>query len=180
MTNLPVPTLPNEVPGNFIASAVFNTVGLNGLGFSLSPPVATLYQATIQSLTSSSNAAITLDAESIDTYGGHNTVTNNSRYVGQVPGYYAIYGVVCFASNATGIRAITIAKNGSLTSVPGGFGIFSATSGVACAQAFGVIQLNGTTDYLEIYADQNSGGTISTSVAAVTQQSMMTIWWLHT
>jgi hypothetical protein len=179
---LPVPTLPTEVPGNFMTSALYNTLGVNGLGFSLNPPVATVYQTATQSIASTTNVAITMDSSVLDTYGGHSNTTNTSRYVGQVPGYYLVYGVICFATNATGYRVATIAKNGSTSSVNGGFGIFQTTSSVsalACAQAFGLVQLNGTTDYVEIYANQNSGSPISTAVGATVQQSMLTVWWLH-
>jgi hypothetical protein len=180
--NLPVPVIGTEIPGNFVTSASYNVLGNAGLEFALNVPIATLYQNTTQSLTSSANTAITLDGESLDTYGGHSTSTNNSRYTAQVPGYYLVYGVVVFATNATGWRACTIAKNGSASAVPGAFGIYQTTSSalaLSAAPALGIIQMNGTTDYVEIYADQNSGGPLATAVAATIQQSCMSVWWMH-
>lgn len=179
---LPVPTLATVVPGGYITSAGENAVGPAGLGFALNVPIATLYQNTTQSLTTSTNTAISLDGESLDTYGGHSTSTNNSRYTAQVPGYYLVYGVIVFAANATGWRACTIAKNGSTSAVPGAFGIYQATSSslaLSAAPALGIIQMNGTTDYVEIYGDQNTGGNLSTAVAATIQQSCMSVWWMH-
>lgn len=178
---LPVPTLPTEVPGNFMTSALYNTLGVNGLGFTMNPPVALVYQTATQSLASATNIAITMDSSFLDTYGGHSNTTNTSRYVGQVPGYYAVYGVVAYANNTTGRRAATIGKNGSITVVNGGFGIFQALGGtdISCAQAFGIVQLNGSTDYVEIYGNQGSGVAVSTVVGATVQQSMLMVWWLH-
>lgn len=178
---LAVPTLPTEVPGNFMTSALYNTLGINGLGFSLNPPVATVYQTVTQALATSTNVAVTFDSSFLDTYGGHSNTTNTSRYVGQVPGYYLIYGIVCFANNTTGRRVVTIGKNGSITAVNGGFGCFQAVGGsdLSCSQALGLVQLNGSTDYIELYANHDAGVTINTAVAATVQQSMMTAWWLH-
>jgi hypothetical protein len=179
---LPVPVLPTEVPGNFMTSALQNTLGVNGLGFSLAVPVAYLYQGTTQSVASATNVAITLDSTNYDPYNGHSNVTNNSRYTAQQPGYYAVYGVACYANNTTGRRVATVGKNGSIATQPGAFGIFAALGGtdLSCAQCFGLVQMNGSTDYVEIYANQGSGVAISTAVAASSsQQSMMFVWWLH-
>ena len=183
MPNLPVPTIATEAPGDFVTSASYNALGNSGLAFALNVPIATLYQNTIQSLGTSANTAITLDGESLDTYGGHSTSTNNSRYTAQVPGYYMVFGVITFAYNSGGgWRVCTIAKNGSVTSVPGGFGIYQATgttNALSFAHSVAIVQMNGTGDYVEIYADQNSGVAINTAVAATIQQSAMTVWWMH-
>lgn len=180
VTNLPVPTLPNEVPGNFMTSSLINAIGLTGLGFTLNVPLAVLYQATTQSIASGgSGTALTFDSESADTYSGHSTTTNSSRYTGQVPGYYLVYGIAVFGPSATGYRAATIGKNGSQTVLPGAFGVSAPITGInAAATALSVVQMNGTTDYVEIYAQQNSGGSLATPVTS-DQQSAMTVWWLH-
>ena len=175
MTNLPVPTLPNEIPGNYIASAVFNTVGLNGLGFALNPPCAILQQATAQSIaTGLTLVPVTYDTESLDTYGGHSVTTNTSRYVGQVPGYYLVIGSVCYTANATGNRLIQIEKNGAAI---GAQQVFQSptTSNSGTVQAAGIVQLNGTIDYVEAYTVQTSGGSLTT----VPANSSMYVVWIH-
>ena len=177
MTNLPVPVLPTEVPGGYITSSVFNTVGVAGLGFALNVPVFSGYQAASQSVTNTTPTAVTLDSENADTYGGHSTSTNPSRYIGQAPGYYACVGTSVFASNSVGGRISFIYKNGVI--VPGAFGSVGAASNLyAGATAFGIPYLNGTTDYVELWTYQSSGSGISTTVTGG-QSSSLLIWWLH-
>lgn len=173
MTNLPVPTLPNEVPGNFIASAVFNTVGLNGLGFMLNPPCAILQQATAQSVANTTATAVTFDAETLDTYGGHSITTNTSRYVAQVPGYYLVIGGVSYATNAAGNRLAQLEKNGTTFAQQVFF--TPTTANGASVQVSGVCYLNGTGDYVETWTYQTSGGALSTSAGS----SSMSVLWIH-
>ena len=81
MANLPVPIPAAEVPGNFITGALWNANVFNGLTFLLNPPLFAGYQTTGQSIPSGqSPVAITMDTETIDTYGGHSTTTNASRF----------------------------------------------------------------------------------------------------
>ncbi len=182
MPNLPVPTFATEVPGDLSTSALYNAVGSAGVGFTIAVPIASLYQTVTQSLATNTNIAITFDSESADTYGGHSTTSNTSRYVAQIAGYYAIIGTICYASNATGWRNCTIAKNGSLAAVNGGWGVAQATSSTGALSgvtAVGVVYMNGSGDYVEIYGDQNSGSTVATAVGATIQQCSMTLWWMH-
>lgn len=175
MTNLPVPVLPNEVPGNFMTSSLINTIGLNGLGFILNPPCAILGQATAQSVGSGGSAvAVTYDTESLDSYGGHSVTSNTSRYTGQVAGYYFVVGAVSYATNATGNRLAELHKNGSTF---GAQQVFQSptTSNGATVQVSGIVQLNGSTDYVETYTYQTSGSTLSTS----TSSTSMYVFWIH-
>lgn len=175
MTNLPVPTLPTEVPGNFMTSSLINTIGVNGLGFSLAVPVASLYQITVQGITNASATAVTMDGENSDTYGGHSVVTNTSRYVGQVPGYYLCVATVLYGSSTTGVRIAYVYKNGAL--IDGSFGA-SAGSTYSSATAIAVPYLNGSTDYVEAWTYQTSGATFNTNTSAG-QASSLTVYWLH-
>jgi hypothetical protein len=175
MTNLPVPTLATEIPGNFIASALWNALGPSGLGFSLAVPVASLYQITAQSIPSATATAVNMDGENSDTYGGHSVVTNTSRYVGQVPGYYLTIATVLYGSNTTGVRIAYVYRNGAL--IDGSFGA-SAGSTYSSATAIAVPYLNGSTDYVEAWTYQTSGGALSTNTSAG-QASSLTVYWLH-
>ena len=175
MTNLPVPTLATEIPGNLIASSVWNAVGPNGLGFSLAVPVASLYQITVQGIPNASATAVNMDGENSDTYGGHSVVTNTSRYVGQVPGYYLTIATVLYGSSTVGVRIAYVYKNGAL--IDGAFGA-SPGSTYSSATAIAVPYLNGTTDYVEAWTYQTEGGTFNTTTSAG-QASSLTVYWLH-
>lgn len=175
---LAVPVPAQEVPGNYETSALWNAQVYNGITYALNVPIAVMYQTAGQSTLTGTANAILLDSESLDTYGGHSTTTNTSRYTPAVPGYYAVFGVIAWVGNATGYRELMIAKNGSTTAVPAGCAIVPAVSVTTTVSHFAVVQCNGTTDYIEIYGQQ-SAGTLSTAVTATNQQSGMTVWWLH-
>ena len=175
MTNLPVPVLPNEVPGNFMTSSLINTIGLNGLGFALAPPAAILQQATAQSIsTGLTLVAVTYDSESLDTYGGHSVTTNTSRYTGQVAGYYLVIASVSYATNATGNRLIQIEKNATAV---GAQVVFQSptTSNGGTVQVAAIVQLNGSSDYVEAYTVQTSGSTLATTPS----NTSMYVLWVH-
>lgn len=121
-------------------------------------------QSATQSLTSAIAAALTLDTESKDTYGGHSTSVNTSRYT--IPAALnatrlQFNGIAAFAANATGGRAVEIRKNG--TAIANGrvaVGPPAATNG-----AFLQVVCTGTVvtgDFIEVWATQASGGALST------------------
>ena len=174
MPNLPVPVPASEQAGNLITGALWNANVYNGLTYLLNPPAAMLYQGTAQSLPGNSATAIQFDSEALDSYGGHSTTSNTSRYVAQVAGYYFVFGVVTWATNTTGIRVAQIAKNG--TAVNGIYAAFSNTTFNASAVAAGIVQLN-TNDYVELQGNQNSGGSLSTVTG--NNCSAMNIWFMH-
>lgn len=175
MFNLPVPVLPTEVPGDFMTSSLINTIGVSGLGFSLAVPVASLYQITAQSISNGTATAVSMDGENSDTYGGHSVTTNTSRYVAQVPGYYVAIATILYGSSTTGVRIAYVYKNGVLID-----GSFGATPGstYSSATAVAVPYLNGSTDYVEAWTYQTSGGNFNTNVSSG-QSSSLTVYWLH-
>ena len=175
MSNLPVPIPASESPGNLITGALWNANVYNGLTFALNPPVAMLYQATAQSLASSTNVTITFDSETLDSYGGHSGVTNASRYTAQVAGTYWVYGIASVSANATGARIISIYKNGSI--VTGATTLSPPTASGAWGGSVGALVVMNVGDYVEINMDQQTGATLSTNVT--TQCSAMHVFWKH-
>lgn len=174
MTNLPVPSIATAVPGGYVLSSLYNALGNSGLFFSLNVPAAILYQGTGQSVTSGgAPAAITLDSESLDSYGGHSTSTNNSRYTGQVPGYYLVLGTAGIAANATGNRLVQLEKNGALINGAITVGPAPGTANASVQTAVAIAYLNGSTDYVETYVYQTSGSTLTT------QNAGMLVVWIH-
>ena len=169
-----VPVAVTEVPGNFNTSALFNAqVGaLNN--FALGPPVFRGYQASSQSAANATWVSVAMDTETLDSDGGHSTVTNNSRYTPTVPGTYLVIGTAAFAGSATTQRAARLGMNGSTiigAAVAGG-------SGAAwwCATAMDLVVCNGTTDYVELQARQDSGGTLSTYTGTDFNSALRVFW----
>lgn len=112
---------------------------------------------------------LTWDTEDVDTHGFHSTSVNPSRVTPNVAGYYKVTANVAWASNAAGRRATVAYKNGASA---GNLGIGAGGSG---GTPFGVIMTggsrtlyaNGSTDYFEINAYQNSGGALDTAAGLV-------------
>jgi hypothetical protein len=77
-----------------------------------------------------------------------------------VAGYYQVTGKVAFSTNGTNSRWVTLYKNGGKVADIS----WSVGSGVNFAEVSGgyLIYMNGSTDYLDLYAYQNSGATLST------------------
>lgn len=178
MTNLPVPVESTQSPGLTITSALWNTGVRDAVNFLLGPPIAYLTQATAQGTTTAVWQFVALDASVNDSYGGHSTTANNSRYVGQVPGWYVACGVAAVALNGTGARGARLAKNG--TPIQGGAQMLQAPSTDAATVSTPTIPifLNGSGDFIEFHAYQHSGGALNTFVASDLCSSL-TIWFLH-
>lgn len=146
----------------------------------LNVPTLHMYQTTTQSLTNAVWAAIAMQAEFLDTVGGHNTGVNPSRYTPNRAGYYQLLGQVAFAVNATGDRGAQFRKNGAqIDQAP--YGVFRAPSSgsfFGAAMASAIVQLNGTTDYIELWGIQTSGGALSTAYSSGFTGSYVLATWL--
>lgn len=152
----------NLAPGQFETAALLNTIGSNG-NFLTSPPVFQAYQSSAQSIANSTLVAAGLDTTVIDTNAGHSNVTNNSRYTPGTAGWYLCLGQIGYAVNANVNRLALFYKNGTAVNL-GQSGMFTTTAAnFAIVPAISLIQCNGTTDYIEIWAYQNSGGSLNTN-----------------
>jgi hypothetical protein len=128
------------------------------------------YQTSTQSLSNGAWGAITMNAEAYDPNSFHSTSVNTARCTPTVAGRYKCFGMVAFAGNTTGDRAAQFRKNGAQTDeLP--YGPMPAMNGTGlvagAAFAMGTVALNGTTDYVELYGIQNSGGALSTFYSAL-------------
>lgn len=94
-----------------------------------------------------------------------------------VPGWYVGSFGLSFVANATGYREFDIRKNNSSTdrAVRVKFDAFSVNQ-TGRGTMF-IEQFNGTTDYIETMAWQNSGGTLNTANADPTQYPDFTLRW---
>lgn len=177
---LPVPVLATEVPGNYLTAALWLANVYNPFQFLLNPPMFFGYQATAQSVANNSATPITLDMETFDTYGGHSTTTNTSRYVAQVAGTYLVTGTTAWVTNATDERVTGFAKNGTI--IVGGSQVQSPTlSGhVSVVQGTWIPVALNVGDYVEVWGTQTSGAALSTQAdAALGKNSALACVWIH-
>jgi len=114
---------------------------------------------TAQTLSSGTATAISFNAEEFDTDAFHDNSTNNTRIT--IPtgkgGKYIIISAIVFASNTTGIRTISIYKNGS--SLLDTYQHAPTPSAAARCEVTNILSLNAG-DYIETYAAQQSGGNL--------------------
>jgi hypothetical protein len=142
---------------------------LNGLRDCLTwgqnpPDFIGLQGSAVQSIGNATWTALTLDTNVFDSYSGHSTSSNTSRYVCQAAGWYTCAGVYVAAANSTANRGARLQVNG--TAVQGS---------AAFVQAAGTGNASGVTtptrdvylnagDYLELAAWQGSGAALNTAI----------------
>jgi hypothetical protein len=175
MTAVPVPR--TWAAGETITASRLNANISDVLTFLSSPPIVEMNQTVGQSYSSSSTPSVglTFTTEVVDSDGMHSTSVNTSRCTAVHPGWYEAAGGVGFAANATGSRGATWAVNGS--ALNGTFSWLPANaSGVAATPARTKKLFLNATDYVELWAAQTSGGSLSTSVAGTEQSSVSLKW----
>ena len=107
-------------------------------------PAFSAYQSSAQTLSSATFTKIQLQAEEFDTENCFDNTTNY-RFTPTVAGYYMISGAFAISAFVTQIQ-LAIYKNG---------GIFKEgcnLTGAGNTSMSALIYLNGTTDYVELYA----------------------------
>jgi hypothetical protein len=126
-------------------------------------PAFSAYLGSNQTLSNNTPTKLTINTEEYDTSSAYDNSTNY-RFTPLVAGYYQVNAGVAWAAG-TGVGYASVYKNGSPykqgSSTP--IGLVSNNSTVA-AQVY----LNGSTDYVEFYALQNT----SSSLAAVNGLSL--------
>ncbi|MCX4780051.1 hypothetical protein [Streptomyces sp. NBC_01264] len=139
------------------------------------PPVAILQQTVVQSVPNGTWGVLTFDSEIKDTYSGHSTTSNTSRYTCQLAGTYRVTVRAAFATNATGSRGARIHLNGSF--IQGAANLAGAGTLAGISEASHMLDL-GVGDYVEGAGGQNSGGSLSTAFVGESA-SMMYVEWIH-
>jgi hypothetical protein len=150
-------TAPNVAGTNTLTlPASTGTVALTSQ-LPISGPVFSAFLATNQSIVNNTATKITINTEIFDTNSNYDPTTN-FRFTPTVAGYYQIIGAVADVSGGTsgGLKAY-LYKNGSLytyTNIP-------MTNTGVIAQCSAIIFFNGSTDYVELWGAQNSGGSLN-------------------
>lgn len=174
-----LPVYRTWVAGEVVTAAYFNTNVRDAGNFFLAVPVFEGRQTVSQNLTSGAAASITFDTEDIDNDNGHSIVSNTSRYTPQTAGRFQHSGGVGMAINGTGNRWTFWAINGA--SINAGGGMLGGGGQRYHPQTM-TSTFNGTGDYLELQALQNSGSTLATDVntGGLGFQSRMSVRWVGT
>ena len=142
---------------------------LNGVNVP-SPSVApafSAYQSTAQTLSSVTVTKIQFQTKEFDTNNNFDNITNY-RFTPTVAGYYYVSGSVSIASSAT-VILVYIYKNGSLFRIVTN----SNTSSISTGSGSSLIYMNGSTDYLELYAYVVTGQSLAASPASTYFQAFL-------
>lgn len=173
-----IPTMGQPVPGQFDTAAFWNA-NVKALGdFLLGVPVFYGYQTTTQSILTGTPTAINIDTEVLDSASGHSNTSNPSRYVPQAPGVYYVIATVAWASGpaTASYRRAWVRVNGG--NQKGLVGSIDQSSPVTCAvTAQGLVQCNGTTDYIECFGAQATGSNLATTSNS-DYASALTVFWV--
>jgi hypothetical protein len=123
-------------------------------------PAFSAYQSSAQTLSSSTLTKIQFQTEEFDTANAFDSTTNY-RFTPQVAGYYQITGAISISATNTP-TVLYIYKNGAINKYICQSGTAALGSGFGTA----LIYLNGSTDYVELYA------IITTGQALIAQSSL--------
>jgi hypothetical protein len=131
------------------------------------PPVGRIVAGSgTQALADDTQVAIQFpSADDIDTADQHNPASNNTRITPNVAGYYRFYGTTFFSDQVTPVYLdINFRKNGSTHLAPGARS--PGSTQVSSLAITALVSMNGSTDYIEMMARQNSAGADSTQQSA--------------
>ena len=128
--------------------------GVSGTG-----PAFSAYVNQTNNLSTATYTKVTANTEEFDTNSNYDNTTNY-RFTPTVAGYYQITGHVGFSGAlSAGQNIAFIYKNGSL--YKSGTNYVNGTTNSSQAVVSALVYCNGSTDYIELYARQNSGSTIN-------------------
>ena len=122
-------------------------------------PAFSAYATIATSCASATYTKVAFQAKEFDTANAFDSTTNY-RFQPTVAGYYQVNLALVWAQSATGYGISTIYKNGSEFK-RGSANAFIAANNISSV-ASAIIYLNGSTDYIEGYAYQATGGSLST------------------
>ncbi len=164
-----VPTITTLAVGDKLTASRHAEIA-SAFAFLLNPPFCYLRQTSAQSIPNNTWTSVTFTTEDADTDGMHSISTNTSRVTIQTAGTYQFNGLGTFNTNASGGRAVRLAKNGT--------GIENSATwsgpmednyvGLPIAGQFLTLAVG---DYVELQVIQRSGSTVNTLVSIDTGPS---------
>lgn len=124
--------------------------GVGGTG-----PAFSAFGNTLTSITNNTFTKINFNTEEFDT----NSNFASSRFTPTVEGYYKITTSVAGPASGLGVIQVNIHKNGA--AFKAGVQVPNVATYGAYLVATALIYCNGSTDFIEIYVFQNTGGTVT-------------------
>ena len=124
-------------------------------------PAFSAYTNTAQVISATTWTKVAFNTESFDTANAFDSTTNY-RFTPQVAGYYQINSIPTANGTTASFCRVAIYKNGVSYKVAPYTGVSTAYS----MPISDIIQLNGSTDYLEIYVYLNLSDTINSSFSS--------------
>ena len=115
-------------------------------------PAFSAYGSALQSIATATFTKIAFNTKLFDTNTNYDATTNY-RFTPTVAGYYQINSTISTTASAAGLAIIAIYKNG--TAFCYGNTVPNTNGGYITVNS--LVYCNGSTDYIEIYAYQNSG-----------------------
>lgn len=162
--------------GDIILASTINDL----IRYGPAKPICWLQQQSGQSVSSGGSSALTFGSgsEIFDDLNWHSTSSNTSRITPTIAGRYKVTGKLVWAFNTTiTSTGLILRKNGSTTIDASGNHKPNATNNVATlgGEVTAYVDMNGTTDYVEILAQQTSSGAASqtTNAASSGYSSLM-------
>lgn len=124
-------------------------------------PAFSAYASAGVSMPNSTSTKILFQTKDFDTNNNYDTTT--SRFTPTIPGYYQVTATISAPAQAAAYFQASIYKNGAqYTTSP-----VSAAAGIYVNQVSGLVYCNGSTDYIEVYGSQSTGGTITSNTGAI-------------
>lgn len=128
------------------------------------------YNSSATSLTQLTATKVAFQTEEYDTANAFDSSTNY-RFTPQVAGYYIVSGAFRIGTTSTAL-VLWLYKNGSAYKE---LAYLPATAGSTAVSGAAQVYLNGSTDYIELYAQQNAAtqNTVTGSATTYFQASMI-------
>jgi hypothetical protein len=123
-----------------------STLAINGPAFSA-------YQSSAQSFANATIVKVQYQTEEFDTASAFDSTTNY-RFTPLISGYYQINASIAWSGTTAGYALAYIYKNGASYKA-GNLGTGNAAGQLCIVSS--IVFLNGSTDYIEIYAQQGFG-----------------------
>lgn len=160
--------------GLFYKKSDGTVTGPLGTGGSSTAVGAKVRNSAAQTITTSTETAISFDTELYDTDSIHSTVSNTSRLTIPSSGKWSGGGCIKFADNGTGIRQIYIVKNGDAANTLAKHRT-DPTTGDESEMCVPFEDSFSTNDYVELWVYQTSGGDLDSMAQSPYAPSL----WIH-
>jgi hypothetical protein len=147
-----------------IAASDYLTTRTNAAG----GPAFSARATSNQTISNNTRTKVLFDSEDYDTASCY----SSSRFTPNVAGYYQINAAVTMGTNAAYL-SLFIYKNGTAFKIGMQSGSNVESGEASCIS--GMVFLNGSTDYVEIYLSQGSGSSVTT-FAAGASPTYETVW----